>query len=59
MNLEEHLDDPDPTSQTVHLHLRVHQVDLLQIDRLDLAGQVEVEVHVLEKMNNVMIAELN
>ena len=88
MNLEEHLDDPDPISQTVLLHLRVHQVDqadLHQTDRLDhlhhhlrvhqadlavqvaievidqiaVIGQVEVEVHVLEKMSNAMIAELN
>jgi len=97
MNLEEHLDDPDPISQTVHLHqvrhLRVHQVDqadlhqivrnqidpllhqvrVHKMDQADLAvqvvievidqiaviGQVEAEVHVLEKMSNVMIAELN
>jgi hypothetical protein len=99
MNLEEHLDAPDPISQTVlHLHrhhllhhLRVHQVDQAdlhqivrnQIDRLHLLrvlqaevevqvvieievidqiaviGRVEAEVPDLEKMNNVMIAELN
>jgi len=100
MNLEEHLDGPDPTSQTVlhllhHLlhHLRVHQVDqadlhqivrnqidpLLHhlrvhivdqaglavqvvnevIDQIEVIDQAEAEAHVLEKMNNVMIAELN
>ena len=95
MNLEEHLDAPDPISQTVHHHLhqvhhlRVHQVDQADhhqivrnqidpllpvhqaevavqvvieievIDQIGVNGQVEAEVHVLEKMNNVMIAELN
>jgi hypothetical protein len=79
MNLEEHLDDPDPISQTVlhphHRHLlRVHKVDqadlavqvvievidqIDQIDQIAAIGRVEAEVHVLEKMNNVMIAELN
>jgi hypothetical protein len=84
MNLEEHLDDPDPVGQTVrhHLHhlLRVHQVDQAElhqvrvhqaevavqvvieievIDQIAVIDQAEAEVHVLEKMNNVMIAELN
>jgi hypothetical protein len=77
MNLEEHLDDPDPTSQTVlhlHHHLRVHKVDqadlavqvvievidqIDQIDQIAAIGRVEAEVPDLEKMNNVMIAELN
>jgi hypothetical protein len=51
--------------------VRVHKVDqadlavqvaievIDQIDQIAVNGRVEAEVHVLEKMNNVMIAELN
>jgi hypothetical protein len=63
------VDQADPHHQTDlhlpidHLH-RVHQVgqaDLViqvVIER-EVRDQVEAEVHGLEKMNNVMIAELN
>ena len=69
------VDQADPHHQTDRLHrvhqvdqadhlLRVHQVgqaDLViqvVIER-EVRDQVEAEVHGLEKMNNVMIAELN
>ncbi len=67
MNLEEHLDDPDPISQTVLHLLRVLQaevevqvvIEIEVIDQIAVIGRVEAEVPDLGKMNNVMIAELN